>query len=231
MTNKKIQKNTEKLIQKLYCYVDESGQDIASKVFVVVAVVSDKEQNKLRQNLEEIEKIAKTGHRKWHKSCSDRRMKYLKLVVERKIGKGEVYYGTYTKPLPYFLPILDLLERAINQKAVDYYHAKIYIDGIDRKKATEMTNALRIRNISLESVKSRRDESEPIIRLSDMWAGCIRVVLKDNDPKMCEFLKNAEAKCYIEDLTNQNPLKKGELNGSASPIEDKSLPKGQAFAE
>lgn len=26
-------------------------------------------------------------------------------------------------------------------------------------------------------VKSRRDESEPLIRLADMWAGCIRAAL------------------------------------------------------
>jgi hypothetical protein len=26
-------------------------------------------------------------------------------------------------------------------------------------------------------VRSRRDESEPIIRLADMWAGCIRAAI------------------------------------------------------
>ena len=31
--------------QKLYAYVDESGQDIKSSFFVVVAVVSDEEQD------------------------------------------------------------------------------------------------------------------------------------------------------------------------------------------
>jgi len=33
---------------------------------------------------------------------------------------------------------------------------------------------LRVRGVSLEKVRSRRDESEPMIRLADMWAGCIR---------------------------------------------------------
>jgi hypothetical protein len=31
---------------------------------------------------------------------------------------------------------------------------------------------------SLEKVRGRRDESEPVIRLADMWAGCIRAALK-----------------------------------------------------
>ena len=40
--------------------------------------------------------------------------------------------------------------------------------------AAELTNALRLRGVSLEMVRGRRDESEPLIRLADMWAGCIR---------------------------------------------------------
>jgi hypothetical protein len=42
--------------EKLYCYVDETGQDAASTVFVVVAVVSAEEQDALRQALMEIER-------------------------------------------------------------------------------------------------------------------------------------------------------------------------------
>jgi len=50
----------------------------------------------------------------------------------------------------------------------------VFVDGIDRQKASELTNALRVRGVSLDKVRSRRDESEPMIRLADMWAGCIR---------------------------------------------------------
>lgn len=46
--------------------------------------------------------------------------------------------------------------------------------AIDRKKAAELTTALRVRGLRLDAVRSRRDESEPLIRLPDMWAGCIR---------------------------------------------------------
>ena len=31
-----------------------------------------------------------------------------------------------------------------------------------------------MRYACLEMVRGRRDESEPVIRLADMWAGCIR---------------------------------------------------------
>ena len=161
-------------VQKLYCYVDETGQDTSSDIFVVVAVVSAREQEPFRQALLDIEHLAGTGRRKWHKSRSARRLLYLTLALERHLGRGEIFFGSYPKPLPYFFPLLEVLEQAIRIKAVPPYSARVYVDGIDHKKAAELTNALRLRGISLEMVKGRRDESEPIIRLADRWAGCIR---------------------------------------------------------
>lgn len=64
-------------MQKLYCYVDETGQDTKSQFFIAVAVVSGDDQHILREKLIQIEKKAKTGHRKWHKSKPERRLAYL----------------------------------------------------------------------------------------------------------------------------------------------------------
>ncbi|MDP2951153.1 MAG: DUF3800 domain-containing protein, partial [bacterium] len=165
-----------KIIQKLYCYVDETGQDDSSEVFIVVAVVSDKEQGAIRQSLLEIECLAKTGQRKWHKSKPERRINYLRLLLEKRICQKEVFFASYKKPLPYFLPLLETIEGAINEKAKGKYKVIVYIDGMDKKKSREMANALRLRKISLDFVKGKRDESEPLIRLADMWAGCLRAV-------------------------------------------------------
>ena len=75
-------------------------------------------------------------------------------------------------------PVPEVLARAIKTKAGPRYTARVFVDGIDRQKAGELTNALRLRDVRLEMVKSRRDESEPLIRLADMWAGCIRAALQ-----------------------------------------------------
>lgn len=161
-------------MQKLYCYVDESGQDPSSEFFIVVVVVSDSDQQALRDELLAVESFARTGKLKWHKSRHERRMQYLRTAIQRNIGFGEVYFGQYKKPLPYFFPVLGTVKRAIIKKAHPSYRAIVVLDGIDRKKAAELTNALRVDGIRLEMVQSRRDESEPLIRLADMWAGCIR---------------------------------------------------------
>ena len=52
------------------------------------------------------------------------------------IARGEIFFGSYPKPLPYFFPLLEVLEEAIRVKAIPPYTARVYVDGIDRKKAT-----------------------------------------------------------------------------------------------
>jgi hypothetical protein len=145
--------------QKLYCYVDETGQDARSRVFIVVAVVKAGEQDKERVALTRIEHAAETNQLKWHKTENSRRLKYLKLVLEKGLG-GEVFFGSFQKPLPFFFPTLEVIEAAIKTVAIPPYTTRIFVDGIDRKKAAELTNALRVRGVSLEMVRARRDESE-----------------------------------------------------------------------
>src|SRR3989344_7244377 len=186
-------------MKKLYCYVDESGQDAKSEIFVIFAVVTAKDQDIIRKKLIDIEREAKTNKLKWHKTRHDRRLKYLTLVLDRKIASGEVYTAHYKKPIPYFFPIIDLLEKAIKDAISVTYKARIYVDGIDKQKAKQLTNALRASGISLRMVKSRRDESEPIIRLADMWAGCIRSSLLGHE-KAKQIVEQAKSQNYLHQI-------------------------------
>ena len=195
-------KNTK--IQKIYCYVDETGQDAGSEFFVVVAVATDKEQNLLRSQLFEIESLTKIGQRKWHKSQFKRNKYYLQLLLKREIGNREIYFGHYKKPIPYFLPMLETIEKAILDKVEMDYKTIVSVDGIDKKKASELTNALRLRKIKLEFVRSVRDESEPLIRLADRWAGCIRAAFLDKQEEK-EILEKAEKTKYLKNIT-KNPF-------------------------
>lgn len=190
-------------MQKLYCYVDESGQDASSEVFVVVAVISLQDQDNFRQQCLAIEREAGTGNRKWHKSRPERRLKYLELVLERGVGKGGVFFGCFQKPLPYFLPLLETIEQAVADSVEADYQATVYIDGIDQKKAAEMTNALRLRGVKLRQVRSRKDEAEPLIRLADMWAGCIRAALLGRTVEK-RLLARAVKQSYLKAIT-KNP--------------------------
>lgn len=160
--------------QKLYCFVDETGQDDRSQVFIVVTVISDSTQQELKEALLQLELQAKMGAKKWHKSRQAEREAFMAQLVELQLAAGGVFFGKYPKPLPFFLPMLETLCRAIQAVAAEDYQAVVYVDGIDRKKSQELTNALRVKGIKTKHVRSVRDESEPLIRLADRWAGCIR---------------------------------------------------------
>lgn len=163
--------------QKLYCYVDESGQDPASPDFISVAVVIPREiKDTYQQQLLAIEQSVPTHGLKWHKTKRKRGFQYLAAVLDQSIAKEETFIGYFQKPTPYFFPIVDTIENAIKQASVHHpqYKATVYLDGVDAQKAAQLTNALRSHDIRLRHVRSARDESEPLIRLADMWAGCAR---------------------------------------------------------
>jgi hypothetical protein len=77
--------------------------------------------------------------------------------------------------------MVDTLSKAILLVAAEEYQVTVYVDGIDRKKARELTAALREKGIKTQQVRSARDESEPLIRLADRWAGCIRGGFEGNE--------------------------------------------------
>lgn len=163
--------------QKLYCYADESGQDPSSPNFIAVAVVIPRDmKDTYQQQLLTIEQSVPTHGLKWHKTKRERGFQYLTAVLDQDIAKEETFIGYFQKPTPYFFPIVDTIENAIKRATVDipHYKATVYLDGVDAQKATQLTNALRSHDIRLRHVRSARDESEPLIRLADMWAGCAR---------------------------------------------------------
>ncbi|MBI4253260.1 DUF3800 domain-containing protein [Candidatus Uhrbacteria bacterium] len=186
-------------MQKLYCYVDESGQDDRSQYFTVVVIICFGDRDIIRQQLIDIEHITKTYGLKWHKTKHDRRMHYLAVACKSDVGAVTTYYGIHKKPLPYFFPMSDTLERAIKKACTGKYSATVYVDGIDRTIAKKLTNILRSRGVQLNLVKSRRDESEPIIRLADMWAGCIRGMLLGGKESKAIF-EHAKAKGHLTDV-------------------------------
>jgi len=187
--------------QKIFCYVDESGQDARSKVFVVVALVTDEDITKIRQTVEKVELTSGAGFRKWHKLTTIRKRKFIRLVLEQEVAKGDIFYGMYEKPIPYFLPMLNVLEKAIKLRAPKNYQANVYVDGIDKKKARELTNALRVEGVSLSHVRNKQDESESLIRLVDRWAGCIRSSLENKNEETA-FVKKAQKQGYLTNVNN-----------------------------
>ncbi len=187
------------MVKRLMCFVDESGQDARSESFVVAVIASKSDLDVLRLQVLQLEKASGVGARKWHKTRSERRIDFMEKAMEKQLVKGEVFYGQFQKPLPYFLPMLESIEFAIVASA-ENSRAVVTVDGIDRKKARELTNALRVRRLSVDLVRSARDESEPMLRLADRWVGCIRAGLEDPQSQEAKIVKKAIAGEYLKKL-------------------------------
>ncbi len=186
--------------QKIYAHVDESGQDIRSNRFIVVVVLSTTAQTDLGQQLQSIERDSGTGSKKWHKLRHKNRTAYLARILAEDMGES-VYFGTYRKPVSFMAAMSNVIAEAIRRYVAGKpYRATIYIDGIDKQKAQEITNVLRGSGLALGMVRSRRDESDPVIRLADMWAGCIRAAILGTEE--CQRLMDKAIKAgYLKETT------------------------------
>jgi len=160
--------------QKLYCYVDETGQDAGSKIFITAAVVSSDDQHNLRMELEAIEKQTKIFKRKWYRAGRRQRTDFITRIMESGQRFGKIFYIVYKKPILFFLSWLEVIASALESVVQGDYRAQVYVDGIDHKKAAELTNTLRAKGVKLSFVKSARDETEAFIRLADRAAGLVR---------------------------------------------------------
>ena len=179
-------------VKKLYCFVDETGQDSGSKVFIVVAVIVTSNIEAVRQWLEELEKSTKIGVIKWHKSNYKFRIEFLEEFLRQDNDNLHIYFLRVKKPVFYWLPTIEVLEKSIPNHGNAETQVIICIDGLDRFSAKKYTNALRSKHLKIKLAKGPRDESEPLIRLADRWAGCIRMALSANED--CQALVNRAEK-------------------------------------
>lgn len=107
--------------QKLYCYVDENGQDTKGDVFIVSVVVTGKERDELLTLCEEIEVDSGKGKFKWGKSEHNRRMEYLKRIFSTKSFKGKLRYTVYKEQVNYDMATIMGITKAVHFKEPKEY--------------------------------------------------------------------------------------------------------------
>jgi urease gamma subunit len=167
---------------KLYCYVDETGQDTQGRLFIVVAVVVADERHKLDMYLEEAEKASGIGKKKWvrAKAAPESRDQYLESVGAGDF-RNKLFYSKYTETGTGAYEHLTVLAiaQAVNQyrekhRLKDEYKVSVTIDGLKRSEETRVGKQLRELGIKSRKIRGARDASEPLIRLADRIAGLVR---------------------------------------------------------
>jgi hypothetical protein len=161
--------------QKLYVFVDESGQDTKGRLFVATAVVMAGEQEDARQFLERIERETGKGKRKWTASIPRQRHAYTQQIFQQDLLRGRLFYGHFERTTIYQPCIIETIAGAIARVETGAdYQATILIDGLQKDERNPVATTLRRRGIRVKKVRGMRDESEPLLRLADAMAGFVR---------------------------------------------------------
>lgn len=91
-------------MQKLYCYVDETGQDTKGEFFIVSVVVTAEEHEQLLEILGKIEKMSGKGKVKWHQTRDRAKLLYMRELLNHPLFRNKFYFSTYHKTKDY-LPL------------------------------------------------------------------------------------------------------------------------------
>ena len=168
--------------QKLYCYVDETGQDTQGGLFLVALVVTDERRDALAAEAECIEERTGKGIAKWRKASFARRVQYIKAVLSSPLFQDSLFFASYENTSAYLDLTILSIARAVLQKAGDAdYKATIIVDGLRAPEVAHFAAALRQLRIGVRKVRGMKDESNSLLRLADAVCGFVRDYLEGQE--------------------------------------------------
>jgi hypothetical protein len=174
-------------MQKLFCYVDETGQDTRGELFIVAVVATGQERDQLRRTCEAIERDSRKGRRKWVKTTYSRRLAYIQKVLEKPIFRGKLNFAVYRDTQDYSSLTVQVIIRALHITSETDYGATILIDGLPRSMEQVVGLQLRRSGIHAKKVRGLKDESDALIRLADAICGLVRGAI-EGQPAMRTLL-------------------------------------------
>ena len=178
--------------QKIYAYVDESGQDTKGLVFVVSVLIMEREREALADELEKIEKESGKNNLKWHKAKYEFCREYIAGVSRLDILRRKIFFEVFSDTKKYLELTSYATAKAILKKSGGDYKATVFVDGLRKKELAIFTKGLRDLKIKTKKIRGvKKDENNVFIRLVDAVCGLIRDAYDD---------KNIWAKGAVEKL-------------------------------
>lgn len=165
----------ERTVQKLYCYVDETGQDTKGDYFVVSVIITQEDRELVIDLLQTLEQATGKKVTKWHKTHKETKRQFIEQVLTSEVLQGKIFYAQYKDMTAYQEVTVITVASAIHlAKRQESYKASIFIDGLQKSEVTGVSTRLRRIGVRTEKVRGVRDESHVLIRLADAIAGFIR---------------------------------------------------------
>ncbi len=164
-------------MKKMYCYVDETGQDTEGEFFLVALVlISDKNLEIVESRLEKIELTTGKKYLKWGKTPFRVRQDYLLCVKQVQELRESLYYSVYAETIDYMSCVSTAISDAVSIKGLENYQVTIVIDGLYKKGIALVKAKLKKCKVRYSKVKGLKDEQIVFLRLADAIAGFLRDV-------------------------------------------------------
>ena len=161
--------------QKLYCYVDETGQDTKGDIFIVSVVVTGKEREEIRSMLERVELSTGKKKTKWVGTKKEFKIAYLEKILANLSMRHKIFYSLSKETKAYKeITLITIASAVIASKEQEQYETFVFIDGLQKSEINKVAAGLRRIGIRTEKVRGIKDETDPLIRLADAIAGLMR---------------------------------------------------------
>lgn len=188
-------------MQKLYAYVDESGQDTGGALFVVGVVMLEDERDHILKELERIEEESGKKNIKWRKARPHQREAYMRGIADSQLFENILFFETFHHTKEYLELTSYTTAKAILKKAENKdYTVSIYVDGLKGEEIFLFRKEMKALHIRQRKIKGvRRDENNAFIRLADALCGLIRDV-KDGQEAAADMFRLLEKNRVITAL-------------------------------
>ena len=186
--------------EKIYCYVDETGQDTQGDLFIVSVVITGRERDALVDLCERIERKTRKGRVKWIKVEYGRRLEYVRQILAEPVFRGKLNFALYHNTKDYLPRTVLTIARAITALDLNDYKASVLIDGLPR--AQEKWVGIELRHLRIKIKKVRgvlKDENDALVRLADALCGFVRAAL-EGQAEMRELFERAQKNGTLKKL-------------------------------
>ncbi len=182
------------VIKKLYCYVDESGQDTKGKIFVVSVVVTEENRDEFLSLCEKLEEVSGKKKDKWGGAKHDKRIRYISHIFADDRFKGLLRYEVFNNTKDYDTSIITAIVSSVKwDKPTGKYTTMVYVDGLSKLKRKEYGARLRHMGLPVRRIKSiARDETNALTRLADSVVGFVRDAIDGKSEEIKELFTRAK---------------------------------------
>jgi hypothetical protein len=161
-------------MEKLYCYVDETGQDTRGRFFLVALILTQVQREDLRQRLQAIERRSGKVAQKWTDTTLAQKHAYLQALFHTTAFQGTMFYREFAGRTDYLTCTIEAIAQGITHKAHATYRATVIIDSLGKREGILVGASLRRRGVHIKKVRGIPHRSDEFIRLADAVAGFTR---------------------------------------------------------